>query len=581
MLHEGISACIIPTSDSHQSEYTAAYAKFREWVSGFTGSAGTLVVTADEAGLWTDSRYFLQAQLELEGSGITLYKCMLPGVPTYQEWLIEHKLETIGIDGTVFSAQEVQKLHDAFAQLQIRLKTGFRPQDAIWEDRPSKPANPLFLFHESHSGESTKAKLMRIRMEMQKTQTDFLLLSMLDEIAWAFNIRGCDIEYNPVVIAHACIGLKEAWLFIDAVKIPPVAKATLDCLGIHPMPYEDFSIWVKAISGAKVQFDPDHIGHEFVAGLSESNTFLKMPSPIARMKGVKNKTEIEGFRKAMIKDGVALIKLRRWMEETLKNGSLLTEYTLGDAYAEFRSSQEGYFCESFAPIVAKDEHGAIVHYEATPESAYVIGKNGALLMDTGGQYLDGTTDITRSLYSGRVPKAYKMDYTCLLQGLIALSSAKFPVGTRGTQLDILARSPLWQRNINFLHGTGHGVGHFLNVHEGPHSIRMNENPTPLQPGMVVTNEPGIYRTGRWGIRLENMLLVRRDKTSAFGEYLSFETLTLFPFETNCLIPEIMSKQEIQWLNTYHERIYNTLAPLLNASEKRWLKAKTKPFSFKN
>jgi Xaa-Pro aminopeptidase len=577
MRQAGVEACIIPSTDSHQSEYTAPFSKFREWISGFTGSAGTLVVCLEKAGLWTDSRYFLQAEVELKGSSIDLYRSLIQGTPTIQEWIIQENFRSVAIDGSIFSAKEVFGFENTFLPLGIQLLTNFKPYETVWSERPLRPTNPIFPLQDHQSGESTSSKLERIRTELKLVKTDYLILSMLDEIAWSYNLRGSDIEYNPVAICYACISQDAAWLFADNVKLTHQTKEWLKQNNITKEDYDAFPRWLQTLKGKNVLCDIDKISYELYSNIPADCRLTEVSSPVAILKAIKNKTEIEGFRKAMIQDGIALVRFSCWLDECVKTGINLDEYIVGKKIAEFRSAGTGYFCESFAPIVAKNDHGAIVHYEANPDEAYPIAGQGALLMDTGGQYLDGTTDITRTIYiDAPIPEQYRKDYTDLLKGLIALSTAVFPVGTRGTQLDILARSTIWKRCINYLHGTGHGVGHFLNVHEGPHSIRMNENSTILQDGMVLTNEPGIYRTGKWGIRLENMMLVRKYGSSDFGNFLSFETLTLFPFEASCIRKESLSDSEIEWLHHYHQKVWDTLYPYLDNREHQWLKAKTAP-----
>ena len=573
---EGISACIIPTSDPHQSEYTADYAKYRAWISGFTGSAGTLVVGQDKAGLWTDSRYFIQAEIELQGSGIDLFKLNTPGTLLLEEWILQQDYGQIGIDGAVFSAKEVLSFQDFWSNTGISLKTDFKPYEQLWINRPPRPKNPFFIFPESQTGESVKSKLAKIRKEMAKEKTDILPIAMLDEIAWCFNLRGSDIAYNPVGICYACISLEEAWLFADSIKITTEVRNWLDVNQIQLLKYDDFPHWLSQLGEKRILLDGAKINYELFGQIPMHCKIMEGTSPAYLLKGNKNSVELMGFRKAMIKDGIALVRFNSWLEETLEAlPAELDEFNVGKKIAIFRAQQAHYVCESFSPIVAMNEHGAIVHYEASEKNASKISKNGMLLIDTGGQYLDGTTDITRSFFLGpNAPEAYMHDYTSILKGVIALSTILFPAGTRGVQLDVLARQFLWQQSINFFHGTGHGVGHFLNVHEGPHSIRMNENPTTLEPGMVVSNEPGIYRKDKWGIRLENMLAVCEHSTSEFGTFYAFETLTLFPFERNCILVKELTTQEIDWINNYHQKIFQLLEPELNEKEKLWLKQKT-------
>jgi Xaa-Pro aminopeptidase len=575
MQNEALAACIIPSTDAHQSEYTADFAKFRAWMSGFTGSAGTLVVTQINAGLWTDSRYFLQAETELKNSGIDLYKSNLPGTPTLEAWIAAQKCGSVGIDGSVFSTKDVIILQKSLLESGIHLQTEFKPYIKVWPNRPPRPENPIVAFPELYSGESTQSKLSKLRCEMHIKDSDYLIMAMLDEIAWAYNIRGGDIAYNPVALCYACIGKDKAWIFADTKKISPELIKQLSKEGIEQLPYDDFPAWISALQNTVVMLDTQKINFDIFNKIHSSCKIIDQPSPAYLLKGIKNKTELDGFKKAMIKDGVALTRFLMWLEETVHSNTVVDEYQVGLKIAAFRRNQDAYVSESFAPIVGLNGNGAIIHYEAAKESAKSMQPNGYLLIDTGGQYTHGTTDITRTFCLGQTAEQdFKEDYTSILKGLIALSAIHFPKNTRGTQLDVLARQFIWNRNINFLHGTGHGVGHFLNVHEGPHSIRMNENPTLLQPGMVVTNEPGIYRTGKWGIRLENMLFVKELEVSEFGDFLAFETLTLFPFDKKCIELAALTSSEIAWINEYHERTYQRLALHLTESEKIWLRKKT-------
>jgi Xaa-Pro aminopeptidase len=576
MKKQELQACIIPTADPHQSEYTADCWKFRAFLSGFTGSSGTLVVGSDSAGLWTDSRYFLQAEEELKGTGIELFRSGLPETFSPEEWIAEQGYRSVGLDGAVFSAKEVLVFSAFLSKRNIGLNTTFKPYTNVWPKRPAPPESEIFLFPESYAGESTENKLKRLRSEMEKTGSDSIPLSALDEIAWLFNLRGMDVDYNPVGICFAFVSHQDCVLFVDQSKLKQETVAYLKSNAINIAPYNDFPEHLSKLNRARILLDKAKINYQLFQSIPANCTVIEASSPLTYLKAIKNTTEIGGFRQAMIKDGIALVRFWKWLEESITiKGTPQNEWTIGEKIAEFRRQQPNYVCESFCPIVGYNDHGAIVHYEATPETAYPVLKDGFLLVDTGGQYLNGTTDITRSYsFYDQTPANYKYDYTCLLKGVIALSSAVFPTGTRGTQLDVLARQFLWKRNLNFLHGTGHGVGHFLNVHEGPQSIRMNENPTCLEPGMVLSNEPGLYRTGEYGIRLENLLLVREQKSSEFGKYLCFETLTLFPFDKNSIDKGVLTTEEINWLNDYHLHVYDNLAPGLNENERIWLKVKT-------
>lgn len=576
MGNKGLSACIIPTSDPHQSEYTAECWKFREYISGFTGSAGTLVIGMDDAGLWVDSRYFLQAEEELKGSGITMFKSSLAETITPEAWITSKDARSVGLDGSMFSMKEVQQLTEYLHRNNIHVDATFEPYESAWPDRPAFPKNEIYLFPEEFAGEPVESKLERVRMELRKNGADAMPLAALDEIAWLFNLRGSDIEYNPVGVCFAYVGPTIAWLFTDPDKLSERTKERLKNAGIETAGYDELPIFLQKQNGQRLLLDKTRINQRIGSSIPGGNSIIEAASPVSRMKAIKNETEIAGFRNAMIKDGIALTRFWKELEEQLAKGDeTITEWTISQRIAELRKQQGNYASDSFGPIVSYQGHGAIVHYEVSPESAYPVAKNGILLADTGGQYFDGTTDITRtfSLYE-ETPERYKKDYTSLLKGVIALSSAVFPVGTRGTQLDVLARQYIWKRNINFLHGTGHGVGHFLNVHEGPHSVRMNENPVILEAGMTLTNEPAIYRTGEYGVRVENVMLIRNENTSEFGSYLCFEVLTLFPLDHKSIDTTLLSPEEKAWVNAYHEKVFQILSPKLTKEEVAWLKTKT-------
>ncbi|MDD4921829.1 MAG: aminopeptidase family protein P [Bacteroidales bacterium] len=574
-----LQACIIPTSDPHQSEYTADCWKFREYLSGFTGSAGTLVVGIHRAALWTDSRYFLQAENELRNSQIQLFKSGMPETPGPEQWIIDEGYLSVGIDGSVFSAKEALSFSEFFGQKGVKLETGFEPYEKVWPERPGFPKGEIYHYPDTFSGETVKNKTERLLAKIAQTGAECMPLAALDEIAWLFNLRGEDVDFNPVGTCYAFIGKEEIVLFADSFKLKAETLAYLQKDGIKVSAYESLPAYLKHLHKEKILLDKSQINYKLYQNIPVDCTIIEGHSPVAWMKAIKNPVEMDGFRKAMIKDGLALTRFWMWMEKAIdpseKNG-LPDEWVIGEKLAEFRRNQDYYVCESFCPIVGFNEHGAIVHYEATPESAFTVCKEGFLLIDTGGQYMDGTTDITRSWsFYENTPACYKEDYTSLLKGVIALSTASFPTGTRGTQLDALARQFIWKRSINFGHGTGHGVGHFLNVHEGPQSIRMNENPATLEAGMVLSNEPGIYRGGKYGIRIENLMLVREKETSDFGQFLTFETLTLLPFDLRSIEKNKLSTEEISWINNYHQTVYERLAPGLNETECQWLKEKTK------
>ena len=536
---EGIDAFIIPSTDPHLSEYVAPYWKSREWISGFTGSAGTAVITTDKAGLWTDSRYFLQAEQQLEGSGIDLYKEMLPETPSILDFLRENLTanSVVGIDGKVFSTTQAIALQEDLAKNGITVKSIADPMNEIWTDRPPMPEAPAFIHEMKYAGKSCPDKLAAIRREMKKSEADVLLVSALDEIAWTLNIRGNDVHCNPVVVSYLIINEQETHFFIQPEKV------TLD------MGKTNYAVY---------------------SALPPSCRVLDERSPIALLKAVRNDREIAGIHAAMQRDGVALVKFLKWLEEAVSAGNE-TEISVDKKLHEFRAAQPLYMGESFDTIAGYKEHGAIVHYEATPATDVPLKPEGFLLLDSGAQYLDGTTDITRTIALGKLTEEEKTDYTLILKGHIDLAMAVFPEGTRGAQLDVLARMPIWQHHMNFLHGTGHGVGHFLNVHEGPQSIRMNENPVTLRPGMVTSNEPGVYKAGSHGIRTENLVLTVKDGEGMFGNYLKFETITLCPICKKGIIKEMLTAEETAWLDNYHQHVYETLSPSLNEGEREWLK----------
>jgi Xaa-Pro aminopeptidase len=569
-----ISATIVPSTDAHGSEYVSPYWQTREWLSGFNGSAGTLVVTQHSAGLWTDSRYFLQAEEQLKNRGITLFKEGLPETPSIIEYLCRtlNKGNIVAIDGTLFSVNAVKQMEAQLLAKEIIINTDHDLISEIWHNRPLLPQGDVIYF--SKAGLSITKKLAYLHSEMEKLGIDVFVLSALDQIAWLFNIRGNDVEYNPVTVSYSVITKDEVVLFIDNNKIYYKLYKILEQRKIKIMPYNSVFNYLKTLPECIVGLDFNTCNFALYSSISDNCVKKNCVSPILKAKAVKNSTEIAGFRSAMLKDGVALVKFFIWLENKLLTDKV-TELSASQMLHNFRAAQEGFVSESFATIAAYAEHGAIVHYEPTKESDKVLQNNGVFLLDSGGQYFDGTTDITRTVSMGKVSKAEKRDFTNVLKGNIALSMAKFPQNTRGTQLDVLARQFLWHNGDNFLHGTGHGVGHFLNVHEGPQSIRMNENPTPLLPGMVISNEPGIYRAGKWGIRCENLILVKKWKKTEAGQFFDFEVLTLFPFDTSLIDKKHLTKEEVHWINTYHSIVYKKLSPLLDSSEQAWLKKKTK------
>ena len=575
MRSKHIDAVIIPGTDPHQSEYPSEHWKFRDYVSGFTGSNGTAVVTLDDAGLWTDSRYFLQAAEQLEGSGFTLRKENIPGEPTVLEWLGEVLDEdaVVGVDGRLFSLIEANRIEMFCAQNGFMFAPDFRAAEAIWTARPARPMNPAFVHDEALAGEDVDSKISRVVDALDAADADGLLITALDEIAWLLNLRGSDVDYTPVVIAFAYVSEDERVLFIDSEKVTSEVKDHLKKYRVKIKDYDDIEKFLGKISStATVMVDPNRVSDALGQAMICNKTY--MASPVIALKGVKNECQIAGFRQAMLYDGAAMVRMMMWLEQNVANG--ITEMDVDRRLQQERAAYASNRGDSFHMIAGYKDHGAIVHYEATDESAYTLAPDGLLLIDTGGQYLEGTTDITRTISLGNPTAAEKHDYTLILKGHLALARAVFPKGTMGVQLDVLARGPLWNEGMTYLHGTGHGVGHFLGCHEGPQSIRMEANPTPLELGMVTSNEPGIYKTGEYGIRTENLLLcVPACSNEEWGEFYKFESLTLFPYDTTLMDMDMLSREEVKQINDYHAMVCERLRPLLNAVEAQWLEQKCK------
>ena len=576
MQSKSISAYITYSTDPHSGEYVPAHWESRKWITGFTGSAGTAVITSDDGGLWTDSRYFIQAEEQLTDTGLKLFKERMPETPSIPQWLcsVLKKGERVGIDGYTTPLQTVNELRNELSAYGIEVVMIEDPYKTIWNDRPDLPDNKLFILEEKYSGESASSKISTIRNHISNTGTDYILISALDEIAWTLNMRGTDIECNPLFVSYLLISEKEATLYINKNKLTETTIDYLQSQGVGHRNYENIESDLTAISGRKIAMSPS-INFAMYNAASEHNTVFIQPSPVSEYKAVKNQTEINGFRNAMLRDGVAMVRFLIWLQKNIGNGNL-TELSIDEQLYKERSAMENFRGISFATIAGYQEHGAIVHYEADEHSASILRPEGLLLIDSGAQYLDGTTDITRTIPLGPTTEEQKKDYTLVLKGFIQLAMAEFPQGTCGTQLDVLARLAMWKEGINYGHGTGHGVGHFLNVHEGPHQIRMNNVPTPLQPGMTVTNEPGIYRAGKYGIRTENTMLTVPSRKTDFGEFYKFEQLTLCPINTETILWGMLSSEEISWLNEYHETVYSKLSPLLSDEEKQWLRNATNP-----
>lgn len=570
-----IQAFIIPSTDPHLSEYVAPHWKSREWISGFTGSAGTVVITEKKAGLWTDSRYFLQAAEQLQGSGIDLYKEMLPETPSITKFLSDELQpgESVGIDGKMFSVEQVESMQAELSAKNIQIVFCPDPMDELWENRPPMPESPAFVYDIKYAGKSCSEKIAAIRTELKKKSAESVMLSALDEIAWTLNLRGNDVHCNPVVVSYLLITEKKAVLFIAPEKVTEEVRNYLEKQQIEIQNYSNTEIYLSDLNSSSILMNPAKTNYSVFSSVNPQCRIIRGEAPVALLKAIRNEQEIKGIHAAMQRDGVALVKFLRWLESAVPSGTE-TELSIDRKLHAFRATQDLYAGESFDTIAGYKEHGAIVHYSATEESNATLHPKGFLLLDSGAQYLDGTTDITRTIALGELTTEEKTDYTLVLKGHIALAMAVFPSGTRGAQLDVLARIPLWSHKMNFLHGTGHGVGHFLSVHEGPQSIRMNENPIVLQPGMVTSNEPGVYKGGSHGIRTENLTLVCSAGEGLFGEYLKFETITLCPICKKGIIKELLTADEVDWLNNYHQQVYEKLSPKLNEEEKAWLKEAT-------
>lgn len=580
MAKSGIDAVIVPQTDPHQSEYIASHWQVRRFLSGFTGSAGSLVVTADKALLWTDSRYFIQAADQLAGTEIALMKDGLADTRTIEDYLVNALSpgQTVGIDGMLFSANAAANLANQLGKHGINLNTDFDAVDYVWADRPALPADKVKVHPLQHNGESSTSKINRICAEIRKQGADAAFISPLDEIAWLLNLRGNDVKYNPVFTSFLYLSDKGSTLFIDGVKLTPEVAKHLDSCGVKVLPYKAVKDFLAALPECKVMVQKARTAVTLTNILGDKA--VDGDSLIAVPKAVRNQTEIACIHNAMVRDGVAMCKTLYEIEKTLADGAPITELDVDELLRKNRSEQDLYVEESFGSIVGYGPHGAIVHYEPTEESNVALSNSGLLLIDSGAQYEDGTTDITRTISLGKPTAEEKRDYTLVLKGHIALAQAIFPVGTRGAQLDVLARQFLWKDGLSYLHGTGHGVGHFLNVHEGPQSIRLNYTPVPLMPGMLTSNEPGLYREGVHGIRIENLVLTVPAMTTEFGEFLKFETVTLCPIDTRLIDFSIFTEDECKWLNDYHNKVYKTLSPHLSEELCAWLAAKTQSISKK-
>lgn len=576
MRREHLAAFIFPSTDPHQGEYIPDHWKGREFISGFNGSAGTAVVTLTSAALWTDSRYFIAAEGQLRDTEFQLMKLKIEGTPTIAEWIgkeCEAGAE-VGVDGMVNSTNSVKELMgDLRHQGGITLRTNLDPLAQIWKDRPDIPLNPVEIFPLEYAGEATHDKLSRIRRALRQQHADGMLMSALDDIAWTLNLRGTDVHCNPVFVSYLLISSTTTTLYVDQRKLTPEVLAYLKAENITVDDYENVGKGLKDYFEYNILLDPDEVNYSLYKKVSRE--IIEAESPVKRMKTVKNETEIAGFHKAMIKDGIALVKFLKWLKPAVEAGGQ-TEISIDEKLTSLRAEQPLYRDISFDTIAGYQAHGAIVHYEATPETDIPLKPEGLLLLDSGAQYLDGTTDITRTIALGPVTDEQKKIYTLVLKGHIQIELCKFPSGSSGTQIDILARKDMWREGLNYLHGTGHGVGTYLNVHEGPHQFRMEWKPAPLVAGMTITDEPGIYLAGKFGVRTENTLLIVPYMETEFGKFLQLESLTLCPIDKTPIIIEMLTPEERQWLDDYHQMVYNRLSPYLETEEKEWLREATAP-----
>lgn len=580
---EHLSAFVFPTTDPHNSEYTADHWKGREWISGFTGSAGTAVVTLQSAALWTDSRYFIQAAEQLKGTEFQLMRLKMAGTPTIAEW-IASELSTlnaqrsteIGMDGMVNTVAVVEEMKEALRQKGgITVRTNFDPLARIWRDRPQVPRNPVEIQPMELAGEDVRSKLSRIRKALHEQHADGMLVAALDDIAWTLNLRGSDVHCNPVFVSYLLIASNKATLYVNKEKVDGEVLRYLKEQGVEVADYAEVGKGLQDYFEYNILIDPDEVCYTLYQKVTRN--IVRGTSPIAAMKAVKNERERLGFRSAMLRDGIAMVKFLKWLDESIGKQTL-TEISVADKLEALRAEQPLYRGLSFDTIAGYEAHGAIVHYEATPETDAVLQPKGLLLLDSGAQYQDSTTDITRTIALGPLTEEQRRVYTLVLKGHIQLQLLRFPEGASGTQLDAVARKDLWKAGYNYLHGTGHGVGSYLSVHEGPHQIRMEWRPARLHAGMTVTDEPGVYLEGRFGVRTENTLLIVPAEETECGRFLQFETLTLCPVDKAPIVRGMMLQEEMDWLNQYHQRVLDTLSPHLSPSETDWLREACAPLT---
>lgn len=581
MRREHLSAFIFPSTDAHQSEYVADHWQGRAWISGFNGSAGTAVVTMRSAALWTDSRYFIAAEEQLRGTEFQLMKLKVEGTPTISDWIAselsknEDECREVGLDGMVNSYNDTMALiSDLRKAGGITVRTNFDPLEQIWMNRPAIPENPVEIQSLNFAGETVDDKIQRIRKALREHHADGILVSALDDIAWTLNLRGTDVHCNPVFVSYLLISSDQVSLFVNPKKISSEVKAYLDEHGISLFDYNQVEEGLESYADYNILLDGDETSFCLWKSV-KCQEIIAAKSPIPVMKAVKNATEIEGYHRAMLRDGVAMVKFLKWLKPAVEAGGQ-TEMSIDKKLTSLRAEQNLFRDISFDTIAGYQAHGAIVHYEATPETDAPLLPEGLILIDSGAQYQDGTTDITRTIALGPVTEEMKHVYTLVLKGHIQLELAKFPDGASGTQIDALSRECMWREGYNFLHGTGHGVGSYLNVHEGPHQIRMEWKPTPLRAGMTVTDEPGLYLKGKFGVRIENTLLIKDFVETTFGKFLQMESLTLCPIDTAPIDVDMLLLEEVEWLNAYHREVFEKLSPYLEDEEVGWLAEATKP-----
>jgi Xaa-Pro aminopeptidase len=579
MLERNLDAYIVYGTDPHLSEYLPEYWQTRPFISGFTGSAGIVIICCEKAALWTDSRYFLQAEEQLAGTGIDLVKMRTPGYPEPSEWLkMNLKSGSLaGTDAESISVNQFRQMRNSLSSSGIILKETGDLLNEIWNDRPTLPDTPIYEHEIRFACTSRKSKMEAICNELEKSGVNLQLITALDDLAWTFNLRGNDVEFNPVFIAFASVSSDETILFIKRKKLSPELKNKLESEGIHMREYSVFKDYLSGLpETSRILIDPDRINQAIRSQIPEHCQIIEGLSVPCQLKAIKTEAEIRNIRQAMRKDGVAMLDFLFWLKNNL--GKIpISEFTVAEKLNEFRAEQPEFKGISFFPIVGYKEHGAIVHFHVSEENALPIKKDGFLLFDSGGQYSDGTTDITRTIALSELNNRQKTDFTLVLKGMISLTLAKFPANTRGYHLDILARKDMWQHGLNYGHGTGHGVGYFLNVHEGPMSIRQEFNDRVIEAGMVLSNEPAMYRLGEYGLRTENMMVCVKDESTEFGDFLKFETLTLCPIDTNAIEKSLLNTEEMNWLNNYHQWVFDQLSPLVNNELKAFLKELTKAF----